>query len=94
MRQKYTNCSLNSGGAKGPVYVGNIKAFYDLGIHNDFEKLSGSSAGAITTALLSISIDFDLLYQFFLETDYRALLGNFVGSFRRFMDGTTEGIPL
>jgi exoenzyme U len=52
-RPPLTSLVLSGGGAKGAAYPGAIKALEAKGVFDGIRKLSGSSAGGITAALLA-----------------------------------------
>lgn len=71
---------FTSGGAKGGVYPGVLKALEITGLLPHVEKVAGSSAGAIVAALLAVGIDLNVLYEDFRLTHFADLLGDDVGS--------------
>lgn len=80
---------FTSGGVKGSVYPGVLKALETAQILPQVEKVSGSSAGAIIAAFLAVGIDINVLYNDFLSTNFIDLLGEDVGSF---LGGNKEGV--
>ncbi|XP_078584950.1 uncharacterized protein LOC144867055 isoform X1 [Branchiostoma floridae x Branchiostoma japonicum] len=52
----FTNLVLEGGGAKGIAYIGAAKVLEDAGIMKNITRFGGTSAGAITAALLAIGM--------------------------------------
>ncbi|XP_078663089.1 uncharacterized protein LOC144906572 isoform X1 [Branchiostoma floridae x Branchiostoma belcheri] len=52
----FENLVLEGGGAKGIAYIGTCKVLEDAGIMPQIKRFAGTSAGAITAALLAIGL--------------------------------------
>ncbi|CAH1250206.1 Hypp8813 [Branchiostoma lanceolatum] len=52
----FENLVLEGGGAKGIAYIGTCKVLEDAGIMGQIKRFAGTSAGAITAALLAIGM--------------------------------------
>ncbi|CAH1252423.1 PNPLA6 [Branchiostoma lanceolatum] len=52
----FENIVLEGGGAKGIAYIGSCKVLEDAGIMPQIKRFAGTSAGAITAALLAIGM--------------------------------------
>jgi NTE family protein len=55
MKNAYTNLVFEGGGVKGIAYAGAIKVLEEQNILASIEKVAGTSAGAITAALVSLN---------------------------------------
>ncbi|XP_019626164.1 PREDICTED: uncharacterized protein LOC109471315 [Branchiostoma belcheri] len=55
-RFKFENLVFEGGGAKGIAYIGVCKVLEDAGILPQITRFAGTSAGAITAALLAIGL--------------------------------------
>ncbi|XP_066296178.1 uncharacterized protein [Branchiostoma lanceolatum] len=55
-RFKFENLVFEGGGAKGIAYIGVCKVLEDAGILPQIKRFAGTSAGAITAALLAIGL--------------------------------------
>ncbi|XP_066288768.1 uncharacterized protein YqhO-like isoform X2 [Branchiostoma lanceolatum] len=55
-RFEFENLVLEGGGAKGIAYIGVCKVLEDAGILPQIKRFAGTSAGAITAALLAIGL--------------------------------------
>jgi len=84
--QTIERLSFSSGSAKGAGYLGCLLALIDTDILPHVKKVSGSSAGAIMAAFVSIGSDFSELKNEsmnmqceILKTDFSKLLGERVG---------------
>ena len=73
---QFKNLVFEGGGVKGIAYVGAIKVLSEENILPSIERVAGTSAGAITAALLAIGAD---------ESQIRSILQN--ADFESFMDG-------
>lgn len=69
-----TSLVLSGGGAKGAAYPGAIKALEEQGKLAEIRTLSGSSAGAITAALLAAGMSADEFKALSDEMDFISLL--------------------
>ncbi|XP_066265923.1 uncharacterized protein YqhO-like [Branchiostoma lanceolatum] len=56
MRYSFENLVLKGGGAKGIAYIGAAKVLDQAGILPNIKRFAGTSAGAITAALLAIGM--------------------------------------
>ncbi|XP_059158385.1 uncharacterized protein LOC131942498 [Physella acuta] len=66
----FENLVFEGGGNKGLAYVGCIKYLEELGLMNNVKRLGGSSAGAITAALIALGYNSEDIRTFF-EVDTR-----------------------
>ncbi|CDZ77948.1 Patatin-like phospholipase [Legionella massiliensis] len=71
---------FSGGGAKGVVYPGSYEALLQTGILKGVKEISGSSAGAITAALIAIGMPSKQLRDQLLSTNFQDLLGEPVWS--------------
>lgn len=76
----YRNLVLEGGGVKGAAYAGAFDVLSKRGLLNSFEKVGGTSAGAITALLLSLGYSAEEIQSITLGTD-----------FAKFEDGSTLG---
>ncbi len=90
----------SGGGAKGVVYPGAYQALYESGVMNQVKDIAGSSAGAITSALMAAGIEPIAMREALLTTNMTNLLGERVGTYIPLMNEsgeigiTRDGIPL
>ena len=89
----------SGGGARGVVYSGAYKAIEETGLLKGINELSGSSAGAITAALIAVGMAPTDFYNISLKTNFADLMGDRVGSiFAENKEGvcylTRDGKPL
>ncbi len=52
---QYKNLVFKGGGVRGAAYLGAIKYLYDNGLMRAAERVAGTSAGAITAAVLALN---------------------------------------
>ena len=69
---------FSGGGAKGTAYTGAYDALLETGILQNVKEVSGSSAGSIAAALLSVGITPAKLDSI-LDTNFETLMGKRVG---------------
>ncbi len=77
-RIKRVVCS--GGGAKGVVYPGSYKAMEETGLLKGVQELAGSSAGAITVALMAVGMSTANFRHELLTTNLEQLMGYKVGA--------------
>ena len=70
---------LSGGGAKGAAYPGAILALEDCGVMRDIKSISGSSAGAISAALLAAGISGSAFRDLSNSMDFLDLIRQRVG---------------
>lgn len=68
----YADAIFEGGGVKGTAFLGALRCCHDLGIR--WRKLAGTSAGAITAALLSANLSIDDLENILGELNYMNFL--------------------
>lgn len=68
---KITNLVFKGGGAKGCAYAGCIQVLEELNLYNNVTQVAGTSAGAITAALLAAGAGSDGLTQSVKHTEFR-----------------------
>lgn len=61
--QGYKNLVLEGGGVRGIAYVGALQELDEKGILSEIERVSGTSAGAITATLLAVGYSPQELYD-------------------------------
>jgi NTE family protein len=66
---------LSGGGAKGIAYPGAYRALFKSGLLSEVTDISGSSAGAITAALIAVGAPVDYIRETFLTKNMASLLG-------------------
>lgn len=71
---------FSGGGAKGIVYGGAYNAMKETGMFNNVEELSGTSAGAINSALLAFGMQSSEFREKLLTTNLQELMGKQVKS--------------
>ena len=65
------NLAFKGGGVLGIAYAGAITVLEQRGILQNIEKVSGTSAGAITAALVSLNYSADEIHKIVLATDFK-----------------------
>lgn len=86
--QKFTNLVFKGGGAKGCAYAGCVEVLESKGIYNNITQTAGTSAGAITAALLAVGAGSDGLLQSVKHTDFRNFVSDgwgVIGDVERFV---------
>ena len=78
---------FSGGGAKGAIYSGVHETLYDTGILDGLEGVAGSSAGAMTAALIATGISTEDCKALSENTDFSTLLGKGKGLFKLHKDG-------
>uniref|UniRef100_A0A832H080 Phospholipase n=1 Tax=Oscillatoriales cyanobacterium SpSt-402 TaxID=2282168 RepID=A0A832H080_9CYAN len=68
----YADAVFEGGGVKGTAFLGALRCFDDAGIK--FRKVAGTSAGAITAAMLAAGFTVDRLESILGALDYNSLL--------------------
>lgn len=66
------NLAFKGGGVLGIAYAGAIKVLEDNRILPNVERVAGTSAGAITAALLSLRYDAATIYDIVKATDFKS----------------------
>ncbi|MGH2690759.1 MAG: patatin-like phospholipase family protein [Actinomycetota bacterium] len=66
----FTNLVFEGGGVKGVAYVGALQALDERGILPDVRGVAGTSAGAITAALVAVGTTWEQLQQTLLQLDF------------------------
>lgn len=70
--QIYADAIFEGGGVRGLAFLGALRCCNDLGIH--WRKLAGTSAGAITAAVLATDLSMDDLEELLGQLDYSLFL--------------------
>ncbi|MCW6049369.1 patatin-like phospholipase family protein [Microcoleus sp. A2-C5] len=70
--QIYADAIFEGGGVRGVAFLGALRCCHDLGIR--WRKLAGTSAGAITAAVLATDLSMDDLEQLLGDLDYSIFL--------------------
>ncbi|CAH1247404.1 Hypp7914 [Branchiostoma lanceolatum] len=65
----FTNLVMEGGGAKGIAYVGAVKILEDAGIMKNIKRFAGTSAGAITAAMLAVGMTSEEIKKELSEVD-------------------------
>ncbi|KAI8497588.1 hypothetical protein Bbelb_248940 [Branchiostoma belcheri] len=65
----FTNLVMEGGGAKGIAYVGAVKILEDAGIMKNITRFAGTSAGAITAAMLAVGMTSEEIKREMSEVD-------------------------
>ncbi|MBI3581618.1 MAG: patatin-like phospholipase family protein [Nitrospinae bacterium] len=86
---QFKNLVFEGGGVKGIAYVGAVQALADNEILPDISRVAGTSAGAITAALLALGADGTQLRSILEKADFKSFmdgifLGNAVRLFRKY----------
>lgn len=68
----YADAVFEGGGVKGTAFIGALRCFDDVGIK--WRKLAGTSAGAITAAMLATELSMDALEEIVAHLDYNDFL--------------------
>lgn len=68
----YADAVFEGGGVKGTAFIGALRCFDDVGIR--WRKVAGTSAGAITAAMLATGLSMDELEQIIESLDYNDFL--------------------
>lgn len=68
----YADAVFEGGGVKGTAFIGALRCFDDVGIK--WRKVAGTSAGAITAALLTAGLSMDHLESIIANLDYKRFL--------------------
>ncbi len=69
---RYADAIFEGGGVRGIAFLGALRCCHDLGLR--WKKLAGTSAGAITAALLAADVNIDWLEKILGELDYMQFL--------------------
>ncbi len=70
--QIYADAIFEGGGVRGLAFLGALRCCHDLGIN--WRKLAGTSAGAITAAVLATDLSMDDLEELLGQLDYSLFL--------------------
>ena len=73
--QPFKCASFSGGGAKGAIYSGAHEALAKGGILKNLEAVAGSSAGAMTAAMIATGISSEKYKQITKDTNLKGLLG-------------------
>jgi len=68
----YADAVFEGGGVKGTAFIGALRCFEDVGIR--WRKGAGTSAGAITAAMLATKLPFEKLEQIVTQLNYNNFL--------------------
>ncbi len=88
--KQYSNLVFKGGGAKGCAYSGCIEVLVEHGIYDNITSVGGTSAGAITAALLAAGSGSEGLKTSVLHTDFRNFVKDswgIIGDIERFYNG-------
>jgi NTE family protein len=69
-RHYYQNLVFKGGGMKGVAYLGAIEAIEEVGILQNITRVAGTSVGAISALLVSISKDSEQIRSYFNSLDH------------------------
>lgn len=75
-KAKFKYAVFSGGGAKGAIYSGVYEALYNASILQGLEVIAGSSAGAITAALIATGISVEDFKALSEKTNFSTLLGS------------------
>jgi NTE family protein len=67
---KYRNLVFEGGGVKGIAYGGALEAMDEIGVLKDIKRVAGTSAGAITAALLCLNYSAKEIGEIISKTDF------------------------
>lgn len=85
----FTNLVFKGGGAKGCAYAGCVQVLENLNIYDNITQIAGTSAGAITAALLAAGAGSDGLTKSVKHTEFRNFISDswgLVGDIDRFVN--------
>lgn len=71
MSYNYTNLVFEGGGVKGIAYAGALQVLSDRGILANIKKVAGTSAGAITAALIALGYTAGDVKQKIMDLNFR-----------------------
>ena len=72
MSYPFTNLVFEGGGVKGIAYAGAIEALDEKGVLDQIERVAGTSAGAITSALVSLRYSATEVRDIISNTDFKS----------------------
>jgi len=84
MANKFRNLVFEGGGVKGVAYGGALQALQQMDILQHIKRVAGTSAGAITAALLAVGYTPGELTDILKHTDYNKFKDADWGVFRNF----------
>ncbi|HXG91455.1 MAG TPA: patatin-like phospholipase family protein [Blastocatellia bacterium] len=85
MAYPFTNLVFEGGGVKGVAYVGSLAVLEKRGILEQTARIGGTSAGAITAALVALNYSADETRELMLNLDFKQFKdGSFFGDIERF----------
>ena len=70
-RFKYKNLVFEGGGVKGIAYAGALKVLEDKDILKDIENVAGTSAGAITSALVALNFTASEIHDIIMDMNFK-----------------------
>ena len=70
MSANITNLAFKGGGVLGIAYAGAIQVLQDQKILQQVQRVAGTSAGAITAALVSLKYTAEEIYSIVQSTDF------------------------
>ncbi len=79
---QFRNLVFEGGGVKGIAYAGAIAVLEEKGILPDIRRVAGTSAGAITAALLALGASSQSVQEIVGGTDFREFMDNSWGVLR------------
>ena len=79
---EFRNLVFEGGGVKGIAYVGALERLDDRGILDNLERVGGTSAGAITAALLALGYSLEELRDILWDLDFEQFLDDSWGVVR------------
>lgn len=76
MNYNFKNLVFEGGGVKGIAYGGALERLEEIGILDSIERVAGTSAGAITAALLAVGYSPKEISKIISETDFKKFEDN------------------
>ncbi|HTF05042.1 MAG TPA: patatin-like phospholipase family protein [Bacteroidia bacterium] len=73
----FTNLAFKGGGVLGIAYAGAIQVLQDQNILQNIQRVAGTSAGAITAALVSLKYTAEEIYSIVQSTDFKSFEDGF-----------------
>lgn len=89
-KQEFKNLVFKGGGAKGCAYAGCVEVLENLDVYHKITHVAGTSAGAITAAILAAGAGSDGLTQTVKHTQFRNFVTDswgVIGDVERFVTG-------
>lgn len=71
MQYNFKNLVFEGGGVKGIAYGGALEILDEMGILKNIKRVAGTSAGAITAALLAIGYDYKEVSEIIAGTNFK-----------------------